>query len=162
MFERIGRIIIQTSKSVTYAGRVAIIIIMLLVVADVTLRFLLNQPIRGVIEIVAYLLCILVFSALAWTEAEKSHITIPIFFDRLPPRIQPVVSLFINILSFSILGLICWRSFVFAQDQRLGGYISAVLYIPTFPFVYIVCLGSALYALAVLVNLIKSLQKSEK
>jgi len=162
MFNLIGRIIIQASKSATYVGRVVIIIMVLLVVTEVALRFLFNQPLLGVAEIISYSLVVLVFSALAWAEAEGSHISIPVLFDRLPPRFQSAASVFTNFLSFSILGLICWQSFVYARDQWLEGYFSAVLHIPNFPFIYVVGLGSGLYALVVLVNLINSLQKREK
>ena len=155
-------IVFRLSRLLTYVGYVAVMGMMLLVVADVVSRFLFNHPLLGLNEIVVFLLCILVFSGLAWTEAEESNVVIPILFDRLPPRIQTPVYVLMNLLGISILGLITWRSIVYAGQQRGGGDMSPVLSIPTFPFIYFVAFGSGLFALVVLAKIVLYLRERNK
>jgi len=158
----IGSIIQRASKAVTYAGRIVIVLMVILVVTDVALRYFLNRPVPGAAELIAYSLVILIFSTLAWAETEGGHITVPVLFDRLPPRVRAVTDIVTSFLSLGIIGLICWRSLVYARAQWLQGRFSGVLHIPEYPFIYLVAAGSALYALAVLVNLIKYLRSSPK
>lgn len=152
-------VVFRLSKWLTYVGYIAILAMMLLVVVDVLSRFLFNHPLLGLNEIVVFLLCILIFSGLAWTEAEESNVVIPILFDRLPPRIQTPVYVFVNVLGIGILGLIAWRSAVYAGEQMGGGDMSPTLSIPTFPFIYFVAFGSGLFALVLLTKIVKRLQE---
>ena len=155
-------IVYRVSRWLTYVGYVAIMVMMFLVVADVISRFLFNHPLLGLSEIIVFLLCILVFSGLAWTEAEDSNVIIPILYDRLPPGIQTPVYVFINLLGIGILGLITWRSIVYAGEQRVGGDLSATLSIPSFPFIYFVAFGSGLFALVLVAKIFQHLRERNK
>ena len=150
------------ASSVTYIGYCAIMVMMFLVVADVISRFSFNRPLMGANEIVAFSLGILVFSGLAWTETQGSNVVIPILYDRLSPRVQKPVAVLINFLSFAILGLMTWQLFAYAQQQRASGEVSAVLTLPTYPFIYFATFGSCLYAIVALVHLIKAIRTYKK
>jgi len=156
------RRVFNLASLVTYIGYLAIMVMMFLVVADVIARFAFNRPLMGANEIVAFSLGILVFSALAWTEAEGLNVVIPILYDRLSSGIQKPVAVFINFLNFAILALMTWQLFAYAQQQRAGGEVSAVLTLPTYPFIYFATLGSCLFAVVALIKLIEAIRTNKK
>ncbi len=158
-FRHVASAIQRLSRYLFYLGCGATVVMGLLTVVDVTLRYVANHPIMGTVELVSYLLCLAFFSTIAWTEVEGRHIVIEFLFDRFPAKIRLPVRAFVDCLSLVTVGLMTWGSFVYASGQES---VSGVLHIPILPFVYFAAFCWLLYALAILVNLTKSLQKENR
>ncbi len=148
-------VIFKLSRYLTYIGGAAVIIVMLMTVYDITMRYLFNLPLLGSIEIAQYLLSVMVFASMAWVESLEDHISIPLVTDRLSPMIRKVIITIMYILGFGILVLISMNSFELAGEYMRREEASAVLRIPASPFIYFVAIGSSLFALVTLLNLIK-------
>jgi TRAP-type transport system small permease protein len=149
----------STIRVINGAGTVVLGFMVLLTVADVLLRFLLDRPLRGAFEIVEFLMVMVVFSAIAYTGWLKGHIVIQIFSSRLPERVRAILDSIADLISIGFCCLLIWQGMAQAQITRLRNDISGVLSIPVFPFYYVVVLGMVLMGLVLLANLIESVRR---
>ena len=138
---------------------IAIIIMMLLSVADVVLR-LFGKPIPGAYELVGFLGTIVVSFALGFTSLEKGHIAVELLFRKLPQRAQLAIETFTNFVSFLIFGLIAYQAFIYALDIRKSGEVSPTLQMPTYPFIFGIALGSGLLCIILIADSIKSMKRT--
>jgi TRAP-type C4-dicarboxylate transport system permease small subunit len=131
-------------------GIFCIIVMMLLTVADVLLRFLLNSPILGAYEISEYLMVVLVFSALAYTEKVRGHVKVDTFYSRFPPRLRGILDCITNLFGVCVLFLIAWTNVKMAYTKWNFGDITGSLPIPVYPMHIVIAAGSLLFCLALL------------
>jgi TRAP-type C4-dicarboxylate transport system permease small subunit len=145
----------KISRGVSYAGMAMAIIMMLMVVVDVVMRFVLNKPILGSVELASYMLSIIAFTAIPFVESEEEHIVIPLLFDRFPKKVRLFVNTLVSVIGLGILVLIGLASYLLAAEYLHRGKITQVLSIPLYPFVFIAALCISLYAIILIVNAIK-------
>ena len=148
-------ILSKISKSVSYVGMAMAVIMMLMVVVDVVMRFALNKPILGSVELASYMLSIIAFTAIPFVESEEEHIVIPLLFERFPKKVRLFVNTLISAIGLGILVLIGLASFFLASEYLHRGKVTQVLSIPLYPFVFIAALCISLYAIILIVNTIK-------
>jgi TRAP-type C4-dicarboxylate transport system permease small subunit len=145
----------KISRWVSYAGMAMAIIMMLMVVVDVVMRFVLNKPILGSVELASYMLSIIAFTAIPFVESEEEHIVIPLLFDRFPKKVRLFVNTLVSVIGLGILVLIGLTSYLLAAEYLHRGKVTQVLSIPLYPFVFIAALCISLYAIILIVNAIK-------
>ena len=152
---RTHKILYKISKWVSYVGMAMTVIMMLMIVIDVVLRFALNKPILGSVELASYMLSVIAFTAIPFVESEEGHIVIPLLFDRFPKKVRLFVNTLISVIGLGILVLIGLASFLLAAEYLHRGKVTQVLSIPLYPFVFIAALCISLYAIILTVNAIK-------
>ena len=148
-------VLTKISKSISYVGMAITIIMMLMIVVDVVMRFTLNKPILGSVELASYMLSVIAFTAIPFVENEEGHIFIPLLFDRFPKKVRLFVNTLISAIGLGILVLIGLASFFLASEYLHRGKVTQVLSIPLYPFVFIAALCISLYAIILVVNTIK-------
>ena len=149
----------RAGKGFNVIACAAIIIMMLLSVADVVLR-LFGKPIPGAYELVGFLGTIVVSFALGFTSLEKGHIAVELLYRKLPQRTQLAIETFTNFVSFLIFGLIAYQAFIYALDIRKSGEVSPTLQMPIYPFIFGIALGSGLLCLILIADSIKSMKRT--
>jgi TRAP-type transport system small permease protein len=102
---------------------------MLLTVADVTLRAAFNAPVRGVYELVELLLAGVFFLALPAVFLRDEHIVVDLI-DGVAPRGVPVLRRTADILAVGLLVVMAWQSWLAARDTLAFGDITAELGLP--------------------------------
>jgi TRAP-type C4-dicarboxylate transport system permease small subunit len=110
-----------------------LMLLMLLVAADVTGRYLFNKPISGGYELVQLLMGVLVFSALPVISRTNDHITIGLldpYFKGLADRVRRV---FVNLFSAAALSFLAWRLAVHSGKLAANGDTTPVLALPLAP-----------------------------
>lgn len=157
---------LSPTKYLTRAGKgfnllacIAVIVMMLLSVADVILR-LLGKPIPGTYELVGFLGTIVVSFALAFTSMEKGHIAVEILVEKLPQRAQLAIEAFCNLIGALLFGVIAWQAVLYALDIKKSGEVSLTLQMPAYPFILGIAIGCALLCLLLIADFIKSLQRT--
>jgi len=145
----------KISRWVSHAGMAMAIIMMLMVVVDVVMRFVLNKPILGSVELASYMLSIIAFTAIPFVESEEEHIVIPLLFDRFPKKVRLFVNTLVSVIGLGLLVLIGLASYLLAAEYLHRGKVTQVLSIPLYPFVFIAALCISLYAIILIVNAIK-------
>jgi TRAP-type C4-dicarboxylate transport system permease small subunit len=155
---RLERIITVASSWFNYAACFAVVVMMLLSCADVTLRFF-GAPIPGTYEMVGFLGTVIVSFSLAYTSLQRGHVAVELLFEKLPLRAQIIVDAFGNLVSTLFFGLIAWQSLVYALDLYRSGEVSLTLQMPLHPFVYGIAAGCSLLSFVLLVDFIRSFRR---
>jgi TRAP-type C4-dicarboxylate transport system permease small subunit len=99
---------------------------MLLTVADVVLRALLNRPIRGSFEIVELLLACTFFVALPAVFLRDEHLVVDVI-DPLVPRWVPWLRRAAEIIAIPVLGLMAWEGFKAARETLVFNDVTSDL-----------------------------------
>lgn len=141
----------------------AIVAMMLLTCADVTLRLTATlyakygwqilvplKPIPGAYELVCFLGAVAAAFAMAHTSIEGGHVSVNFVTRLLPAKIQAGFQIGTGFLGLILFTIISWQSFVYAQKIKALGEVSMTLRLPLYPFIY----GVSLSALAVCAVLI--------
>jgi TRAP-type C4-dicarboxylate transport system permease small subunit len=102
---------------------------MLLTVADVTLRALFNLPIRGTYELIELMLAATFFVALPAVFLRDEHIRVDII-DGLAPRAAPVLRRLAEALAVAVLAGMAWQGWLAAQDTIAFNDVTADLGLP--------------------------------
>jgi len=120
---------------------------MLVTVADVLLRHLFGQPIRGVVEIVELLLTGAFFLAVPASFLREDNIVVDILDDKLP-RALPWLKRLAAALAVVTLVVMGWQGWLVAQDMLVFGDVTSDLSIPKIWYWVPVLVGIAGGALA--------------
>lgn len=154
---RIGRKIesgVQTTtKALSRFGGGLLIIMMLLVSADAVSRYLFNNSIKGVLDVVELALVFIVFLTLGEVAVRKGHVVVDLVTCQMPETTQNMLKSMTSFAGFIIILLIAWR-------LGLRGWVE--LYDPTQytenleirvgPFILVAAFGSFVLAIVLLID----------
>ena len=104
---------------------------MLITVADVTLRATLNLPIRGGYELVELFLVATFFLALPCVFLRDENIVVNAM-DDVAPRLVPVFKRAAALLAVVILAVMAWQGLIAARDSLEFNDVTADLALPRF------------------------------
>lgn len=166
MLERAQAFINILSKSLSIIGMVALIAMMLLTGIDVFLRYVFNSPILGSAEITELMMVTLAFVAIVWCTADNAHIKVDLLSSRIP-EIGKIISDVVFYLMYLVLvSLMAWRSFLEALSVRptstTVGARSSILFIPHYPFYFLIAFACILMALILLIFIANCIAQAAK
>jgi len=140
------------SKKLDRIASIILFFMMLLTVADVFLRKVFSRPIMGSVEVTEFMMVGLVFFSLAQTEVLNRHVKVDLLMSRLGERTQGLIDMITQFVCFLLFGAITWSTLVYSAKMRASGEVSQDLWIPIYPFVYIVVVGCALLSLILFIK----------
>ncbi|GAW92535.1 TRAP transporter small permease [Calderihabitans maritimus] len=149
------QISIRVNQLLFWIAGVALISMMLLAVANMVLRVV-YVPFGATAEVIGWLAAITTAFSLGYTQIKRAHVTIDLLVSRFPPRIQAFIDTIIHFLSTTVFALAAWQTFLYAAHLRQLGSLSETLRVPYYPLVYLVAMGLACLAFALLIDLLKS------
>jgi TRAP-type C4-dicarboxylate transport system permease small subunit len=114
---------------------------MFLTIADVFLRKVLSKSILGTVEITEFMMVILVFFGLAQAEVVNGNVRVDILTKRFSEKTQQIIEVISQFCCFILFVLLTWYAFDYAVGKIGSGEVSQDLWIPMYPFVFIVGLG---------------------
>jgi TRAP-type C4-dicarboxylate transport system permease small subunit len=158
----VRRSISSLSRALNIVGVSTLMIVMILTVADVSLRYLVNHPIAGTFELTEFLLVILASFGFAYTALQNGHVTVDLVIERFSPKIQAVIDTITSLISIGVFVTVTWASILYARSEWKAKAVSTILLLPRFPFILVVAVGCAVLCLALLVNLLNSVNKVVK
>jgi TRAP-type C4-dicarboxylate transport system permease small subunit len=139
-------------------GSALIMVTVLLMTINVVGRYIFKRPVEGSDELIGFLILCTAAFAFSYTQREKQHLRVDVLIDRLRGKARDLFDLFALILGLGVSIIIAWQMFEAARKYILnlqgGPPVSWILGIPYFPFLLILGLGYAVYALAVLTDAI--------
>jgi TRAP-type C4-dicarboxylate transport system permease small subunit len=151
---------------VQWISRIGIIIssvilaaMMCLTAVDVILRYCFNKPLGWSYEITELLLVFIVFSGLLYVQMKKGHVSVDILVSRLPAKSKYIVEVIVTIISFVLVSLMAWQTFVAVQGQMESNLSTGILRMPIYPFVVVAACGIAMLCLGFLKDIIDLLAK---
>ena len=158
--DSLNKLVHPAARVLHGAGVGVLALLMLLTASDVTLRYVFNRPIVGSYDLTEYMMAIVVSFGLAYCAFFKGHVSVDIIVSHFPQRVQAVIDSITGLLAVTLFSVITWQSFVYMQLMFDSGLKSSVLLVPKFPFVGLVCLGSAFITIVLLANFLEFLSQA--
>jgi TRAP-type C4-dicarboxylate transport system permease small subunit len=149
--EKLGRV----SSLLAYVGAFSLFVMMCLTAADVVGRYIFNSPILGVFELTEFMVLILIFSFLAYSQSQKAHVSVDLLVMRFPKKLQNYVELFNHTICLILMALITWMGFNKALELREVGEASPNLQIPDYPFVFFLAFGCLVVCIEYIIDLLR-------
>ena len=160
IIERLERIANSTSSLFNWVAGAGLVAMVALAVADIIGIKFFKSPIKGGIEIVAFLGVVVAAFAMAYTYVVKGHIRIDFVTMRLPQRAQDIISAFTALLGIALFIILGWQSIVFAGVLIRTGEVSMTQGIPYYPFVYGIALCCVPLVLRLAIDFVMSILKA--
>jgi len=137
----------------SYAG---IFVIMILIVADVCMRYFLNSPIVGAYEIVQYMLFSVIFASFAYCQSERGHVHLTMILILLPRPVRFFFYSVTGLLSTILAGLVGYAAFLQANLARTSEYVTGVLRFSVHPFYWLEGACMFIFAIAMFYDVVRS------
>lgn len=144
-----------------YAGYIASVVIvcmMLLVVADVFLRYVFNSPIVGTAELSERMMIFLLLG-LAWCAIEGRHLNITIFTQRMKPKASSILNIFTLLAGLVVYIVICWQGVLASLYQMKFDVRTSRLEIPEFPIYWVLVIGFILLCVVMIAFIVQGIRK---
>lgn len=142
----IRRISDQAAKFMMIMAAVWAFILTFVILADIIGRFVFNNPLNGVREIVANSIVIIVFLQAGYAIRSRSMLSADFLVNLFPPWLKRITLAFGYLLGVAFFALIIWGGWRFAIDSWVGGEFEGegALRVPSWPTRFIILIGSAL------------------
>jgi TRAP-type C4-dicarboxylate transport system permease small subunit len=157
----LARIITSLSRVLNIAGMVVLVAMMMLSVSDVFMRSVFNRPILGSMEVTEFMMVALSLG-MGWCLLKGKVIKMGMIVDRLPPKIQGVITSITYIIGLAALVLITRWTFLESLKVKKMNSVSAILNIPTYPFYGLLAFSFSILCLAILVTIVSNTVKAAK
>jgi TRAP-type C4-dicarboxylate transport system permease small subunit len=120
------------------------------------------KPIIGGQEIAEFLMLMLVCFGLAYCALRKGHIRVDLIMQYTSQK----VNLWFNILAYGVASIfyavVTWQCWISAWGYLLDHSSSPILYVPLFPFAFILVIGLALLTLVFLRDFLSSIDEATR
>lgn len=154
----IGRANTLINTAANYIGVFAIFVLMFLITADVTGRYLFNTPIRGAYDLGQSLVVVAAYFCFAYAQRKGVHIRITSIVQLFPPRPRIGVEIYYQLVGLFFFACVTYSTWQGAMSSlRKGESFLTLFYfdylIPIWPSKLAVPIGSALMCLQFLVGI---------
>ena len=140
-------------------GALAILIILVVTVADVVMNKIFNSPFPGATEIITSMMPITVFGFLLSTQIKKRHITIDAVTVRLTEKWQTVVKSLGLGIGVYLFGLLTYLNIPMAiHSFKIGDHTGGTIAVPLYPAKIIIPIATGLVAIQLLIELSRSVR----
>ena len=131
---------------------------MFTVMTDLVLRYLFKSPLIGAYELVEFMMACVVPVGVAYCAMEHEHVSVDIVFEKLPQKMQTILSAFTHLVAVSLSMLIAWQAILFVKETYESHFSSMVLHIPQYPFNAMIALGLIVLFIVLLFDFIHILR----
>lgn len=142
LIDKFETIIEKISDFLFFIAGLSIILMVIITTVDVIMRYF-RKPLTGAYDIVCILSAVGIAFAIARTTLQKGHIAVNLVTRLLPHRIQNIIAIFTNIISFFFIFFLGRELFKYASDLQRSGEVSLTIQLPYYYFIY--AIGIALY-----------------
>jgi len=160
---RVQKVIDAITAGVSWVGAGALVLMVLVVVANVVGRYLLRKPVLGAVEMVGLLTVVVVFCVVAFTEAKGAHIVVDILVSRLHGRTKAILASIMSFLGAVFFLTVGWQGW----DLMLSNLspfvrVTGVLSIPFAPFMLIMAFGCILFGVELFIHVFSNPASEKK
>jgi TRAP-type transport system small permease protein len=124
-----------STRTLSVIGLAALMVLAFITLANGLLRWLLNQPIAGVVDVGALAIAIAVSCCMPVALMERSHIAFRLV-SSMSPALGRVLDVLADIAVAIVLVLMAWQFWVYAGELVASGERTYVLKLPAAPFWY--------------------------
>ncbi|MFP3975037.1 MAG: TRAP transporter small permease [Dehalococcoidia bacterium] len=140
-------------------GAGVLFVLMLITGVDVIGRYLFDKPLTGAYEMTELAMAIIVIIGWGYTQVEKAHVDIDLFYNRLPHSIQTILDFLIPLLGLALFVFIGWQGINFTMDSISWGETTEMLHIPVWIFKLMISVGALSLSLQFMADIVTAWQK---
>lgn len=126
------RVVYATAAAVHKIGLGVLFLMMLLTVIDVVGLYFFNFPVPGAFEVTKFMLAILIFLSLGYTQIKREHISIDVVMTRCSKHTQNIVQCFNYLVCIILFAIIIWQTIGYAMRLSSSNTTSGVLAWPVY------------------------------
>jgi len=156
-YEKIVRFLATATFYVTMVG---LSVIAGLTFLDVCLRYIFNRPILGVYDITRVMLIVTVACAFGYTQMMRGNMAIDLLILKFGPRKKAAFSIVYDFIALALFLTITVQAFRHANALRITGDATETVFIPFYPFVYIIAFNMGVVCLILVLQSIKSVREA--
>ena len=158
-FEKVLRFI---AEKMAWVSMFAIVACVVLVVTDVIRYQAVGKPLPGTHEVVELIAAVILSMGIGYLTFVRGHVSVGILVDRFRPRVQAVFDLVSGVIA---LGFTIWLTdgmVEMAVRNFKYGWVTGVLEIPRYPFIYLIAVALALACVVLVRDLIRAVMVIRK
>lgn len=125
----------RLSRWLAVVAGAALTFMMLLTVADVTMRAM-GRPIMGSYEVVSLTLGLVIGFAIPLVTLNKQHVYMDLLVNSLPGRGRTAIITLTRIMNIVLFVLIGYALFLIGNEFRTSGEVSPTIKLPFYPMAY--------------------------
>ena len=145
LLEKITEIYDRIIDITAFLAGILVVFLMLVVVAEVSLRYFFGRPTTWTVEVAGYTMLFIAFLVAAWVLKRDEHVRMDLVLNRLSPRTQSLVNAFTSIIGAIVFLLITWFGVKATLYLWQVNYLTSTpLRAPKFIIVAIIFVGSFL------------------
>jgi len=152
LLNSINDLLKRVARWFSYAGALLILAITALITYDVFLRYVLNDPMLGAQEVVAYMLLTSFFLFITDCWNVSMHVRMSIVYEKFHGLTKKVADAFVGItggLLFGVMALKIWEELIYALE---ADQVSSELLLPIWPFKLVALLCLVLFVAQLFVS----------
>jgi TRAP-type C4-dicarboxylate transport system permease small subunit len=124
------RILGYLNRAIVVLSSVALVVASCVLTYSVVLRYFSPEPTDWQDEFSVFLLIGVTFLSAAWVHSQRGHIGIEALAAILPPRVNRIRMLIVDLLSALFCAFFAWKSWTLLQEAWVEGYYSATSWAP--------------------------------
>lgn len=137
-------------------GILLIVLMLVNIVADITLRSSINEPIQGTLELTTYWYMVgITFIGIWMAQVRQEHISVSMVTDRFDAPTQRAFDIFSGLLTLAFLTAISWFGLNSALHHMARGEFAGADRIPVWPIRFIVPAALVAYAITLVMHLVR-------
>lgn len=142
-----------------WIGVTGVIVMVAVTCADVLGAKLFLLPVPGSTEIVSLAQLATIVFAIAATQRHKGHISVEMFYLKMPPRAQALTRVVTSGLGLFLFLTLFYQGIRLGNSFRAANEVTATVQIPLYPFAYAFPLAMVPVALLLFIDLIDALRE---
>jgi TRAP-type C4-dicarboxylate transport system permease small subunit len=157
----VERMLARGSDVLSFVASFSVVLMMVQITADVTLKYVFHKPVVGTTETISYYyMPAAIFLPLAFVQRHRRHIMVTLFTQSLPARKLAGVDTFAGLLGVLYSGCLTWSTAASAILQtRQGEALDATFFeIPIWPARWFLPIGAGLFTLYLLLHVVQDLR----
>jgi len=124
------------SNSFLWIGAAGICAMILVAAGDVIGLKFFGEPIHGSVDIIVVAQIIAISFAASLSLILNRHLAVEMVFEKLHGRTRTVIEAVVTFLTLVLFIVLVWRMWGYADNLRMRGTSSYVLYLPLYPYAY--------------------------
>jgi TRAP-type C4-dicarboxylate transport system permease small subunit len=157
--QRIEKLVTRAGKIMDIVAGWGIVAVMALVVINVLMRVIFNNPIMGIYEYVGYLTAGIIAFSVSYCALQNAHIAISFIFEKLPLKSRKIIDIITGFIIVLFLLFLCVQVVVYALKVMSSGEVSPTAKMPFYPFIFMTALGLFVLSVIEFIKIMKGVRR---
>ncbi|MFT4277637.1 MAG: TRAP transporter small permease [Rhodopseudomonas sp.] len=159
----LGHVLALVNRAILVLAAIALVVACGILSYSVAVRSLFHSATYWQDEAAVFLLVGATFLTAAFVQSQRGHIGIEAFTGLLPPAVNRVRLLLVDIASLAFCGFFAWKSWTLTHEAYVDGQVSNSIWSPPLAIPYaLMAAGMTLLCLQIAVQIVNSFGRAKR